>query len=297
MVLVAGSTLLHRFHLSSRKGNSQLVPRLLVPTARPFGVALALGMSSSSLSGPPASAEERASLEVTTPTCVLSTESTSLTNGLKDSHPWHQRFDIVDDKIVHRRYVTLYDRVVRFTPEGGEPHTLHYDVVGHPASCFSFAVAFPFHPATAEAGGTTQVAQVTLVREYAQGPHRLMYCLPTGGYDRAKHADLRECARAEMAEEAMLYGGEVVSLLPEDHPGQSENKWSRNTFKPYLFIDPQPSPNGRMATRDEEEHTIEVSRVTIPDLKQLIRNGELMLPSVYTTLLALDELQRRGLIP
>ncbi len=34
-------------------------------------------------------------------------------------------------------------------------------------------------------------------------------------------------------------GGEVVALLPDDHPGQSELKWSRNAFKPFLIIDPQ----------------------------------------------------------
>ena len=44
------------------------------------------------------------------------------------------------------------------------------------------------------------------------------------------------------APQAMLVGGEVVELLPEGHPGQSELKWSRNKFKPFLFIDPQVRP-------------------------------------------------------
>ncbi|GLC74608.1 hypothetical protein PLESTF_001534600 [Pleodorina starrii] len=180
---------------------------------------------------------------------------------------------------------------VHRTPYGNQPHSVNYDVVGHPSASFCFAVAIPFHPAT-----ETAPAQVTVVREYAQGPNLLMYCFPSGGFDKAKHADLRQCAQAEMAEEAMLVGGEVVALLPEDHPGQSELKWSRNTFKPYLIIDPHPAPSGHAATRDAEEHTIEVLRITIPELRKLIAEGQLMLPSVYAFFLAQDVLQQRKLL-
>lgn len=43
--------------------------------------------------------------------------------------------------------------------------------------------------------------QVTLIREYAQGPNALMYCLPTGGLDPHRHADMAECAARELSEE------------------------------------------------------------------------------------------------
>ena len=43
--------------------------------------------------------------------------------------------------------------------------------------------------------------QVTLIREYAQGPNALMYCLPTGGLDPRRHADVAECAARELSEE------------------------------------------------------------------------------------------------
>ncbi|KXZ50516.1 hypothetical protein GPECTOR_16g691 [Gonium pectorale] len=214
----------------------------------------------------------------------------SHSGGIDDPHPWHERFDLVEDRIIHKRYMALFDRVIKFTPEHGEPHNIHYDVVGHPSMSFSFAVAFPFHPAT-----DTTPAQVTVVREYAQGPNCIMYCLPTGGFDEKRHANLRECAEAEMAEEAMLYGGEVVALLPDDHPGQSELKWCRNTFKPFLIIDPKPAPTGH-AQRDAEEHTIQVMRITIPELRKLITTGQLMLPSVFAAFLALEVLAERKLI-
>eukprot|EP00198_Chlamydomonas_reinhardtii_P008931 XP_001698268.1 predicted protein [Chlamydomonas reinhardtii] len=190
-----------------------------------------------------------------------------------EAHPWHERFDVLEDQMIHKRYMAMYDRTVQFTSGDGQSHTVQYDVVGNPRMDFRFSVAFPFHPATA-----TTPAQVTVVREYAQGPNALQFTLPCGGFDPKKHNNLRECAVAEMREEAMLVGGEVVELLPEDHPGQSELKWSRNKFKPFLFIDPQPDPSGH-AARDAEEHTIEVMRVTIPELYGIILGGQMMLPS------------------
>lgn len=51
----------------------------------------------------------------------------------------------------------------------------------------------------------------------------------------------------------MLVGGEVVALLPEDHPGQSELKWSRNAFKPFLIIDPQVGRRGVWLRASERE--------------------------------------------
>ncbi|KAG2437775.1 hypothetical protein HYH02_011150 [Chlamydomonas schloesseri] len=205
-------------------------------------------------------------------------------------HPWHNRFEVKEDRAVHKRYMTMFDRTVEFTSESGQTQTVQYDVVGHPQCSFVSAVAFPFHPAT-----STSPAQVTLVREYAQGPNALMYTLPCGGFEPKRHANLRECAVAEMREEAMLVGGEVVDLLPEDHPGQSELKWSRNRFKPFLFIDPQPDTSGH-AERDAEEHTIQVMRVTIPELHDIIRTGQLMMLSVYAAFLSLEVLRERKLI-
>ena len=48
----------------------------------------------------------------------------------------------------------------------------------------------------------SSTAQVTLLREYCQGPNEMMYVLPTGGYDGRKHSNLQACAAAELSEEA-----------------------------------------------------------------------------------------------
>lgn len=45
------------------------------------------------------------------------------------------------------------------------------------------------------------LCQVTLIREYAQGPNALMYCLPTGALDPQRHKDMAECAARELSEE------------------------------------------------------------------------------------------------
>ncbi len=95
---------------------------------------------------------------------------------------------------------------------------LHYDVVGHPRSEYKFAVVMPFH--TARDGKEPQVkmqrkqlgihlhphhtstlAQVTLVREYCQGPNVIGYSLPSGCFEPHKHKAIEDCARAELSEE------------------------------------------------------------------------------------------------
>ena len=65
--------------------------------------------------------------------------------------------------------------------QGSEPGTdkavkeIQYDIIGHPAANFTFAVTFPFHPAT-----EASAASVTIIREYCQGPNTVLYNLPTG---------------------------------------------------------------------------------------------------------------------
>ena len=48
--------------------------------------------------------------------------------------------------------------------------------------------------------------QVTLVKEYCQGPNAVCYNLPTGGLDPTKHSSVEQCARAELSEEASRGG-------------------------------------------------------------------------------------------
>lgn len=46
-----------------------------------------------------------------------------------------------------------------------------------------------------------RVGEVTVLREYCQGPNKMMYVLPTGGFDPKRHQNILECAKAELEEE------------------------------------------------------------------------------------------------
>ena len=45
------------------------------------------------------------------------------------------------------------------------------------------------------------VWQVTILREFCQGPNEMMYSLPAGSFDARRHSTFVECARAELWEE------------------------------------------------------------------------------------------------
>lgn len=51
---------------------------------------------------------------------------------------------------------------------------------------------------------------MTLIREYIQSTNAMGYSLPTGSFDRRKHASLKDVAIAELAEEAWLEGGTLA---------------------------------------------------------------------------------------
>ena len=78
--------------------------------------------------------------------------------------------------------------------------------------------------------------QVTLIREWAQGPNSLLLSFPTGGFDPRKHDSLLACAQMELAEEARLTDGEWVNLMPgeEGSKGLAEGKWITNRFFCFL---------------------------------------------------------------
>eukprot|EP00775_Hariotina_reticulata_P009708 gene9708-9867_t len=201
-----------------------------------------------------------------------------------------QQFEIVSEQPVYQQYLSVFKRLVRFSASGNpaESRTVEFDVVGHPRARFSFAVTFPFHPyKDGRKGG-----EVTLIREYAQGPNSLVYCLPTGGLDPARHADLADCAARELSEEAWLAGGDWQPLLPAGHQGLAEVKWCMNRFVPFLVIDPQPDPNP--GSRDAEEASMEVLRVSVSEFRQLMVSGEMLLPSITTAYMALDKLTSLG---
>lgn len=93
-----------------------------------------------------------------------------------------------------------------------------------------------------------------MIREYSHGLHTMIYSLPAGGYDKSKHLKMIDCVKQELSEEVKLFkliivkkndiqahlkGGEIIRLIPDDHPGIPEVKWCKNRFTPFLVIDPE----------------------------------------------------------
>jgi hypothetical protein len=191
-------------------------------------------------------------------------------------------FPIVSEGIKFARYLTLYNRSVKF-PDG-QVHD--FDVIGHPRANFHFCVTFPFHPAPSN---NWKDGEVTLVREFCQGISELAYCLPTGAFDSKKHSTYEDCAKAELSEEALLKDGTLIKLLDEGI-GVPEVKWCRNKFTPFIALDPV--LDEQPGKRDLEEY-IQVVRVSIPELKKIMKSGAMMLPSVTTCYWAMDYLEER----
>ena len=180
------------------------------------------------------------------------------------------------------------------------------------------------------------VPTVTLLREYCHGINGWLYTLPTGGLDPRKHgggegeggggggggggsergeAGIERAAAAELSEEAGLEGGDWECLLPDieeeeasppssspslfSNPlssGIPEAKWCANRFWPFLVVGS--SAAARPGERDAEEKlgTMEVLRVTIPELRDIILKGRMLLPSVQASFMALERLRERGLV-
>ena len=196
------------------------------------------------------------------------------------------QYTILSERVAYSRYMTVYDRSVQFPPDGkGDRHVFDYDVLGHPRAHFHCVWVLPFWP-----DGT-----VTLVREYAQGANTVVWSLPAGGVDPAKHSSLEAAARAELSEEARLRCGELVRLLPPTHPGMLEAKWCANRWTPFIAL--QLSDDHAPGERDAEEAHLTTHRVPVAELERLMAAGEFLPPAHLTASMALAELRRRGLLP
>ena len=201
-------------------------------------------------------------------------------------------FRVVSESVSYKRYLTVFDRTVEFPPPpdaapGAPRPRFAFDVVGHPRAQCHFVAVLPFHSGAEPA--------VTLVREFAQGPGTLVWSLPAGGVDPARHASLEATAAAELSEECQLAGGELVRLTPPDHPGLLETKWCCNRYTPFLCIDPVADP--APGARDAEEAVMTVHRVPLSRLEDLLFGEDVLPPTVMTVQLALRELRKRGLLP
>jgi len=218
--------------------------------------------------------------------------SAAVTRSLAPRSTRDDGFRVVAESVAYKRYLTVFDRTVEFpAPADAAPGAARarfaYDVVGHPRAQCHFVAVLPFH--------SGPEAAVTLVREFAQGPNALVWSLPAGGVDPARHASLEDTAAAELSEECHMLPGTLVRLTPDTHPGFLETKWCCNRYTPYLCIDPVPDP--APGARDAEESAMTIHRVPLSRLEELLYGDDVLPPTVITVQLALRELRKRGLLP
>jgi len=196
----------------------------------------------------------------------------------KDAH-----FRIVSEATVYSRYLCVIDRQVEF-PNG---KIIKWDIVGHQFNkdCV-FVCSFPFD---------TKTKTTTLIKEWCQATNRLTFGLPCGHYDSKHHTSYQHAAECELSEEAQLKDAKWVKLLPEEKKeGIMEVKWCKNHFFPFLALDPivdtTPLP------RDQEEYINIYHNVSIDKVKEIIMSGEMQLHSVTTSFMALQYLEKNGML-
>ncbi len=174
---------------------------------------------------------------------------------------------ISEERVVYAKYLTVYNRQIRFNFGGTDERCFEYDVVEHPRSDFKFVCVAPFHSRELTESGEPEF---TIVREYCQGSNSECVVFPSGCYEFGKHGCIEEVVGQELNEEAQLVAGKTVKLIPGDHNGILETKWCRNRLHPFLNIDGIRSE--KIVEKDAEEILLRHERVTLKEFKKLINS-------------------------
>jgi len=145
----------------------------------------------------------------------------------------------------------------------------------------------------------TQTKRFRLIEEYHPGPNRRMVGLVAGMYE-AKHGGSPEtAARWELSEEARLKiapgVSRLVPLATQAEGGFSQDKYSSAHFRPFLALDCV--DDDRPRPRDKEEDNIRLHNdVSVEDLRQMVQEGRLNMPSTAFALMGLQWLEEQELL-
>jgi hypothetical protein len=209
---------------------------------------------------------------------------------------------IVDEEVAYKRYIRCWHRQVQYN---NKPSPVSWDIVGHSITQKPyFCTVLPYW---------TEEREFSLIAEYAQGPHEMMWTAGAGGFDSKKHGSILDCAKAELAEEMGLVGGEWINLLDVLHDkdltetishlddgealeqvrdfGIPELKWGTDRYMPFLVLNPKPSTT--KVDQDVEEYMSEPVRFTQDQTRNLILLGRVLPPTVQTFMMAEQVLKQR----
>jgi 8-oxo-dGTP pyrophosphatase MutT (NUDIX family) len=219
------------------------------------------------------------------PTLVL--DALVLDRSIASLRNLSQMFHVVSESVVYSRYARVYSRRLRH-PDGKE---FDYDVWGRNWKNDSFAVVcvVPFD---------AKDLSFTLIREYNIAHSMHVYSFPQGCYEQSKHASPQVAAEAELDEEARLrcQPSSWITLL-DVSAGSPQDKFQREKVHYFLCTDSTPLTEGVGRERDAEEDINIERRVSVAQLKALMRSGVMQSNNIAAGMLAIDRLRHDGLLP
>lgn len=143
----------------------------------------------------------------------------------------------------------------------------------------------------------TRRKRFTLIEEYHPGPNRKMIGLVAGMYEPKHGGSPHKAAIWELSEEARLKLGDGSRLLPlasEAMSGFSQDKYSSAHFRPFLALDCV--DDDRPRPRDREESIKVHSDISADELRRLLRDGKLNIPSTAFALMGLKWIEDNDLL-
>ena len=111
-------------------------------------------------------------------------------------------------------------------------------------------------------------------------------------YETHKHGSPLESAQFELEEEAGLRSMEWVPLLRDDLTAAPFDKYSNNSFFPFLALDCEEVAHPR--PMDDEEHITVLRNVSHGQLMEWLCAGRINVLSSYTALLGVRKLREMG---
>jgi len=183
---------------------------------------------------------------------------------------------ILGEEFAYKRWRTILERSIRM-PNG---KVVDFDLVGM-AGGNSAVVVFAWDTSTKTA---------TLVREYHPGPHVFLFGAAAGIVEHDKHnGDAELAAHHELEEECHLAGGMWYLLTPEP---LAMDKYSTTKVRAFLVTDAHHVPDPR--PQDHEEDIEIIQNVTVQEIIDMIRRGEMNVVGCWACLMAIEKLREMG---
>jgi hypothetical protein len=132
----------------------------------------------------------------------------------------------------------------------------------------------------------------TILKEYNPGCDKILYGLAAGVVESDKHgSDFDVAARHELEEECHLSGGTWYRLLKEG-TSIAMDKYVMTEIVAYLVVDAMKVTNPRPL--DDEEEIEIVEGVSVEEILEMIRSGEMNCIGGFASLLAIEKLRVLG---